>query len=145
MHLAAESHVDRSIEGPGEFIQTNVIGTYHLLETARAYWSKLSNERKAVFRFHHISTDEVIFGFIFWVSDEHFCINFSEPGCYRVMPSTCLTNLQDKEINGVCYKIPVKIEEWLVYRYGSDWNVPQFEKGDWKLDCGDIGLAWWTG
>lgn len=59
MHLAAESHVDRSIDGPGEFIQTNLVGTYTLLEAARAYWSKLEAERKANFRFHHISTDEV--------------------------------------------------------------------------------------
>ena len=59
MHLAAESHVDRSIDGPGEFIQTNIVGTYTLLEAARAYRSKLSEEDKDKFRFHHISTDEV--------------------------------------------------------------------------------------
>lgn len=59
MHLAAESHVDRSINGPGEFIQTNVVGTSTLLEAARAYWSKLSEDKKSAFRFHHISTDEV--------------------------------------------------------------------------------------
>ena len=59
MHLAAESHVDRSIEGPADFIETNIVGTYQLLEAARAYWSQLSDERKAMFRFHHISTDEV--------------------------------------------------------------------------------------
>merc|ERR1711974_121588 len=59
MHLAAESHVDRSIDGPGEFIQTNVVGTYTLLEQARAYWSALEGDKKAGFKFHHISTDEV--------------------------------------------------------------------------------------
>ena len=59
MHLAAESHVDRSINGPGDFIQTNIVGTYTLLEAARAYWSALPAENKAAFRFHHISTDEV--------------------------------------------------------------------------------------
>nr|WP_281432633.1 dTDP-glucose 4,6-dehydratase [Novacetimonas hansenii] len=59
MHLAAESHVDRSIDGPGVFIQTNVVGTYSLLEAARAYWSSLDAQRQAAFRFHHISTDEV--------------------------------------------------------------------------------------
>jgi len=59
MHLAAESHVDRSIDGPAEFIQTNIIGTYNLLEAARAYWNELDTERKQAFRFHHISTDEV--------------------------------------------------------------------------------------
>ncbi|GGM03141.1 dTDP-glucose 4,6-dehydratase [Pseudomonas asuensis] len=59
MHLAAESHVDRSIEGPAEFIRTNVLGTGTLLEVARAYWSGLESEAKQAFRFHHISTDEV--------------------------------------------------------------------------------------
>ncbi|OJI34893.1 dTDP-glucose 4,6-dehydratase 2 [Vibrio vulnificus] len=59
MHLAAESHVDRSIDGPAAFIETNIVGTYTLLEAARSYWNTLDGERKAVFRFHHISTDEV--------------------------------------------------------------------------------------
>lgn len=59
MHLAAESHVDRSIDGPAAFIQTNIIGTYNLLEASRQYYSGLSAEGKAQFRFHHISTDEV--------------------------------------------------------------------------------------
>ncbi len=59
MHLAAESHVDRSIDSPGDFIQTNIVGTYVLLEVARKYWSALSDEAKKRFRFHHISTDEV--------------------------------------------------------------------------------------
>jgi dTDP-glucose 4,6-dehydratase len=59
MHLAAESHVDRSIDGPAAFIQTNIVGTYSLLEASRAYWSALPEARKQAFRFHHISTDEV--------------------------------------------------------------------------------------
>jgi len=59
MHLAAESHVDRSIDGPGEFIQTNIVGTYTLLDQARNYWSALEGDKKQAFRFHHISTDEV--------------------------------------------------------------------------------------
>jgi len=59
MHLAAESHVDRSIDGPGEFIQTNIVGTYILLEQAREYWSNLDGNKKDNFRFHHVSTDEV--------------------------------------------------------------------------------------
>lgn len=59
MHLAAESHVDRSITGPAAFIETNIIGTYHLLEAARHYWNGLAEDKKAEFRFHHISTDEV--------------------------------------------------------------------------------------
>ncbi|MCG7555750.1 dTDP-glucose 4,6-dehydratase [Pseudoalteromonas sp. Of11M-6] len=59
MHLAAESHVDRSISGPAEFIQTNIVGTYTLLEVVREYWADLSGDKKDIFRFHHISTDEV--------------------------------------------------------------------------------------
>ena len=59
MHLAAESHVDRSIDGPGEFIQTNIVGTYILLEEARGYWSGLESDKKDSFKFHHVSTDEV--------------------------------------------------------------------------------------
>ena len=59
MHLAAESHVDRSIDGPGAFIHTNVIGTFNMLQAARAYWDGLSGTRKDNFRFHHVSTDEV--------------------------------------------------------------------------------------
>jgi dTDP-glucose 4,6-dehydratase len=75
MHLAAESHVDRSIDGPGEFIQTNVVGTFRLLEAARGYWSSLPAEARAGFRFHHISTDEV-FGTL---GDEGF---FTETTAY---------------------------------------------------------------
>lgn len=59
MHLAAESHVDRSIDGPGEFIQTNIVGTYQLLDIARGYWEQLAPEKKTLFVFHHVSTDEV--------------------------------------------------------------------------------------
>ena len=59
MHLAAESHVDRSIDGPAAFIETNIVGTYTLLEAARSYWGGLDSAKKSAFRFHHISTDEV--------------------------------------------------------------------------------------
>jgi len=59
MHLAAESHVDRSIDGPAAFIHTNIVGTYALLEATRAWWNKLPAEKRTAFRFHHISTDEV--------------------------------------------------------------------------------------
>ncbi len=59
MHLAAESHVDRSIDGPADFIQTNIVGTYNLLDVAKKYWADLEGEKKAGFRFHHVSTDEV--------------------------------------------------------------------------------------
>ena len=69
MHLAAESHVDRSIDGPGAFIQTNVVGTYTLLQAALGYWQSLSGPERDAFRFHHISTDEV-FGSL--GSERHF-------------------------------------------------------------------------
>ena len=59
MHLAAESHVDRSIDGPAAFIETNIVGTYTLLEATRHYWQTLSDDEKLRFRFHHVSTDEV--------------------------------------------------------------------------------------
>lgn len=59
MHLAAESHVDRSIDGPADFIHTNIVGTYTLLEACRRYWSGLEPARRDAFRFHHVSTDEV--------------------------------------------------------------------------------------
>ncbi|MFJ4390411.1 dTDP-glucose 4,6-dehydratase [Pseudomonas soli] len=59
MHLAAESHVDRSIDGPADFIQTNIVGTYSLLEAARGYWTTLDESAREAFRFHHVSTDEV--------------------------------------------------------------------------------------
>ena len=59
MHLAAESHVDRSIDGSAAFIETNIVGTYTILEATRAYWNQLDEARKSAFRFHHISTDEV--------------------------------------------------------------------------------------
>ncbi|TIT25090.1 MAG: NAD-dependent epimerase/dehydratase family protein, partial [Mesorhizobium sp.] len=59
MHLAAESHVDRSIDGPGAFIETNIVGTYRMLNSALEYWRRLPDEKKNRFRFHHVSTDEV--------------------------------------------------------------------------------------
>ena len=59
VNFAAESHVDRSIHGPSDFIQTNIVGTFNLLECAREYWSNLSDDLKKQFRFHHVSTDEV--------------------------------------------------------------------------------------
>jgi len=59
MHLAAESHVDRSIDSPSDFVETNIVGTYNMLEVARAYWTNLDVTKKRTFRFHHISTDEV--------------------------------------------------------------------------------------
>ncbi|MDN5848569.1 MAG: dTDP-glucose 4,6-dehydratase [Nitrococcus sp.] len=76
MHLAAESHVDRSIDGPAEFIRTNIHGTYCLLEVVRAYWAQISPDKQERFRFHHISTDEV-----FGTLGESGC--FTEASPYR--------------------------------------------------------------
>jgi dTDP-glucose 4,6-dehydratase len=74
MHLAAESHVDRSITGPSDFIQTNIVGTYTLLDASRSYWEQLSETAKLAFRFHHISTDEV-FGDLPHPDDEALLAN----------------------------------------------------------------------
>ena len=71
MHLAAESHVDRSIDSPEAFIQTNIIGTFNILEVSRAYWFDLDKNSKKTFRFHHISTDEVYGDLV--DADELFC------------------------------------------------------------------------
>lgn len=79
MHLAAESHVDRSITGPSEFIQTNILGTYTLLEVAREYISSLDKEKRDSFKFHHISTDEVY-------GDLPHPDDFEEPNCKEVLP-----------------------------------------------------------
>jgi dTDP-glucose 4,6-dehydratase len=76
MHLAAESHVDRSIDGPAAFIETNICGTFHLLEAMRDYWQTLQGEKRNAFRFHHVSTDEV-FGSL---DDDGY---FSETSPYR--------------------------------------------------------------
>lgn len=84
MHLAAESHVDRSINGPNEFIQTNIVGTYNLLEASRTYWQTLDVQRKQAFRFHHISTDEV-YGDLPHPSDGAECLElplFTEQTAY---------------------------------------------------------------
>ena len=59
MHLAAESHVDRSIDGPAAFIETNIVGTFRLLTAALGHWRNLSGDKRSAFRFHHVSTDEV--------------------------------------------------------------------------------------
>jgi dTDP-glucose 4,6-dehydratase len=77
IHFAAESHVDRSIHGPGDFIQTNVVGTFRLLEAVRGYWCTLSNDQKAAFRFLHVSTDEV------YGSLAHSAAAFSETNRYE--------------------------------------------------------------
>ncbi len=91
MHLAAESHVNRSITGPAAFIETNIVGTYVLLEAARAYWSTLDDVAKKAFRFHHISTDEV-YGDLPH-PDEHpvfsICRSLPKPQLMRQQPVFC--------------------------------------------------------
>jgi len=76
MHLAAESHVDRSIDGPADFIQTNIVGTYNLLDVTKKYWTGLNGEKKDRFRFHHVSTDEVY-------GDLDATGYFTEDTCYQ--------------------------------------------------------------
>ncbi len=89
MHLAAESHVDRSIDSAGEFIQTNIVGTFNLLEAARAYWQQMPSEKREAFRFHHISTDEV-YGDLHGTDDL-----FTETTPLRaVQPLLCLQSVQ---------------------------------------------------
>ena len=91
----------------------------------------------------YFDEEKVIFDFIFWSTDARFAINFSEPGHFRVMHSKYLLDLVKKNIGEFNYLIPRDSEEWLIYRYGKNWNIPQLSKKDWKDDCGDLGRAWW--
>ena len=86
---------------------------------------------------------EIIYDFIFWSIDERFAINFSEPHFFRIMDIKFLTRLKEENINGFNYLVPWDKLEWLNYRYGKNWNIPEDEKKDWKIDCGDLGKAWW--
>lgn len=98
MHLAAESHVDRSIDGPAEFIQTNIVGTYTLLEATRAYWNQLGADKKASFRFHHISTDEV-YGDLPHPGDSVECLVVSDELKESVECSMLSGELKDQTLN----------------------------------------------
>ncbi|MBO1519742.1 dTDP-glucose 4,6-dehydratase [Oceanisphaera pacifica] len=106
MHLAAESHVDRSITGPAEFIQTNIVGTYNLLEAARAYWNELTDAKKASFRFHHISTDEV-YGDLPHPSDESVEYEKSNVECSMLNAELDQNNSKFKIQNS---KLPLFLE-----------------------------------
>ena len=86
---------------------------------------------------------EIIYDFIFWSLDERFAINFSEPNCFRIMSEKFLTDLIKENVEGFEYLVPKDKFEWLDYRYGENWNIPETKKKDWKIDCGDIGKAWW--
>lgn len=111
MHLAAESHVDRSIDGPGEFIQTNVVGTYTLLEAARGYLTRLNQADRNIFRFHHISTDEV-FG--------RYRSQFAAPVYYRIREDRIVRNGELRY-----YDHP---------RFGAVAKITRIDTGDGRQD-----------
>ena len=142
IHLAAESHVDRSIHGPGDFIHTNITGTYTLLEAARAYWTSLEDGAKADFRFHHVSTDEV-FGSL---GDSGLFVetNPSPPNSpYSASKAasdhlvrawhhtyglpTVITNCSNKY--GPC-QFPEKLIPLMIHNAVSDKPLPIYGKGD---------------
>lgn len=84
-----------------------------------------------------------IFDFIFWDIGSRFATNFSEPKCIRIMDPNFLKKLKNFELDGAVFKIPENETDWLEYRYGKSWNVPENSKGNWQETCGDIGEAWW--
>ena len=157
MHLAAESHVDRSIDGPAEFIQTNVVGTFNLLQSAKIYYDSLEGPRKEAFRFHHISTDEV------YGSLEHDDPAFSETTPYdphspysaskassdhlvRAWADTygfpvLITNCSN---NYGPYQFPEKLVPVVILKAISGQSIPVYGKGenirDW-LYVGDHAEA----
>ena len=87
--------------------------------------------------------DYEIFDFIFWSVDDRFAINFSEPRCFRIMPKSFLTNLTTLMVKEIEFQVPFERIEWLHYRYGSNWNVPETKKSHFAETCGDLGTAWW--
>lgn len=140
MHLAAESHVDRSIDGPGQFMETNVMGTFHMLEAARAYWIK--NDKPETFRFHHISTDEV-FGSLgetgmftedtpydprspysaSKASSDHIARAWQETYGFPVLITNCSNNYGP-------YQFPEKLIPVVILKALSGQNIPIYGKGD---------------
>ena len=98
---------------------------------------------KKIQQLTYYDDQKIIYDFIFWAVDERFSINFSEPGHFRVMESKFLKDLVQQEVNDFIYSVPNNKEQWLIYRYGNEWNIPQSSKGNWKDDCGDLGKAWW--
>jgi len=159
MHLAAESHVDRSIDGPGEFIQTNVVGTYTMLDAAREYWSGLDADRRDRFRFHHISTDEV-FGSLgatgafteetrydprspysaSKASSDHFVRAWHETYGLPVVLSNCSNNYGP-------YHFPEKLIPLMIIKGMNGENLPVYGKGDNVRDwlyVDDHARALWT-
>jgi dTDP-glucose 4,6-dehydratase len=124
MHLAAESHVDRSIDGPGEFIRTNIDGTYILLQAALDYWRKLPPEKAAAFRFHHISTDEV-FGSL--GPDG----KFSEESRYQPnSPYAASKAAADHLVRAWPYHFPEKLIPLVILKALHGQAIPVYGKGD---------------
>ena len=170
MHLAAESHVDRSIDGPGAFIQTNLVGTYTLLDATLEYWRGLDDQAKATFRFHHISTDEV-FGSLgsegLFREDTPYAPNSpysaSKAGSDHLVRAwhetyglpTLLTNCSN---NYGPYQFPEKLIPLMIIKGLAGQNLPIYGKGDnvrdWLyvedharalrlvLECGAVGESY---
>lgn len=170
MHLAAESHVDRSIDGPGAFIQTNLVGTYTLLDATLEYWRGLDDQAKAAFRFHHISTDEV-FGSLgsegLFREDTPYAPNSpysaSKAGSDHLVRAwretyglpTLLTNCSN---NYGPYQFPEKLIPLMIIKGLAGQNLPIYGKGDnvrdWLyvedharalrlvLECGAVGESY---
>lgn len=140
MHLAAESHVDRSIDGPGQFMETNVMGTFHMLEASRAYW--VHNDKPQTFRFHHISTDEV-FGSLgetgmftedtpydprspysaSKASSDHIVRAWQETYGFPVLITNCSNNYGP-------YQFPEKLIPVVILKALSGQKIPIYGKGD---------------
>lgn len=99
--------------------------------------------RKRMQQLTFFDDEKIIYDFIFWSLDDKFAINFSEPNHFRIMNEKFLTRMVRENIEGFNYFVPKDKEEWLEFRYGRNWNIPQSKKGDWKKDCGDLGKAWW--
>ena len=142
LHLAAESHVDRSIDGPGEFIRTNIEGTYALLEAALDYWRDLPAERAARFRFHHVSTDEV-FGSLGpegrFSEESRYQPNSPMPRRKRpptiscapgTRPSACPTVLSNCSNNYGPYHFPEKLIPLAILKALHGEAIPVYGKGD---------------
>ena len=143
MHLAAESHVDRSIDAPGEFIRSNVLGTYTLLETALSYWSALDSTDKAAFRFQHISTDEVYgtLGFDDAAFEETTAYDPSSPYAASKAASDHLVRAWHRTYGLPCiitnctnnygpYQFPEKLIPLVIKKAISGESIPIYGKGE---------------
>lgn len=108
-------------------------------------WSSMRkvSYKKRIQQLTYYDEERIIYDFIFWSLDDRFAINFSEPKYFRIMNKKFLTKMVKENINGFNYFVPKDKKEWLEFRYGRNWNIPQTKKGDWKKDCGDLGKAWW--